>query len=279
MPEGDTIARAADTLHAALAGQVVTGFTASLAPVAVASDAHPLPGRTVVGVTAHGKHLVMAFSGGVVLRTHMRMHGAWHLYRPGERWRKSPRAARLRVETAPWVAVAFHVYDAELVRASGAAALPAVAALGPDLLAPVVDVAAVAARLRAEGARAIADVLLDQRVVAGLGNVFRSELLFLAGLDPRQAAGRLAPADAEDLVRRAVRLLRLNARPGTGRRITTGRHHPDDALWVYRRTGRPCRRCGTAIESYAELPTARRVYWCPGCQATRLTSAAPPVRC
>jgi endonuclease-8 len=277
MPEGDTIARAAAVLHQALAGQVVTAFTAALAPVAAAHETHPLPGRTVDRVTAHGKHLVMAFSGGVVLRSHMRMHGAWHLYTPGERWLTSPRAARLRLDTAPWVAVAFHVYDAELAGAADARALPVVAALGPDLLAPTVDVPAVAARLVGEGPRPIADVLLDQRVVAGIGNVFRSEVLFLEGLDPRGEAGRLTPEAADALVRRAVRLLGLNARPGAGRRVTTGRQHPGDALWVYQRTGRPCRRCGTPIESYADLPLARRVYWCPACQAGTLTADRPSV--
>lgn len=274
MPEGDTIARAAATLHAALADQVVTAFDTALAPVAAANDAAPLRGRTVTGVTAHGKHLVMAFSGGMVLRTHMRMHGAWHLYRHGERWQRSARQLRLRLDTPSWVAVAFNVHDAELVVVADASALPAVAALGPDLLAPAVDVPGVATRVRAEGARAIADVLLDQRVLAGLGNVLRSELLFLERLDPHSAAGRLTAAQAEALVRRAVRLLRVNARPGANRRITTGRRHPDEALWVYQRTGRPCRRCGTAIASYADLPLARRVYWCPACQAPALAPAA-----
>lgn len=271
MPEGDTIARGATVLHEALAGQLVTGFSSVLAPVASAAEAHPLAGRTVTHVAAHGKHLVIAFSGDLVLRTHMRMHGSWHLYRPGERWRRSSRALRLRLDTAAWVAVAFDVYDAELVAAADARDLPAIRRLGPDLTASDLDVAAAAARVRADP-RPLADVLLDQRVLAGIGNVFRSELLFLAGRDPRTPATTLDVADAETLVRSAARLLRLNARVGFGRRVTTGRHAPDARLWVYQRTGQPCRRCGTAIRSDVDAPVMRRVYWCPRCQPVRPAS-------
>lgn len=266
MPEGDTIARAAAVLHQALAGETVTGFVSELAPVAAVHDDHPVTGRTIDRAVAHGKHLVIVFSGGLLLRTHLRMHGSWHLYRPGERWQRAPRRMRLRLDTAPWVAVAFDVYDAELVPGRDPARLAAVATLGPDLLSPALDVAAVAARFAADGARAIGDVLLDQRVAAGIGNVFRSELLFLAGVHPRTSAGALSPEQCLALVQRAVVLLRANARVGTGRRVTTGRLSPNEALWVYQRTGEPCRRCGAPIESAAEAPVTRRVYWCPRCQ-------------
>lgn len=273
MPEGDTIARAAAVLHEALAGQAVTGFVSELAPVAAVHDDHPVTGRTVERAVAHGKHLVLVFSGGLLLRTHMRMHGSWHLYRPGERWQRAPRRMRLRLDTAPWIAVAFDVYDAELVPGHDPARLAAVATLGPDLLSPALDVTAVAARLAAAGPRAIGDVLLDQRVAAGIGNVFRSELLFLAGVHPRVSAGALSLAQRVTLVERAVVLLRANARVGAGRRVTTGRLSPHEALWVYQRTGQPCRRCGTPIASAAEAPLTRRVYWCPRCQPA--TEAAP----
>jgi endonuclease-8 len=273
MPEGDTIARAAAVLHQALAGQVVNGFVSELAPVAAVHDDHPVTGRTVERAVAHGKHLVLAFSGGLLLRTHMRMHGSWHLYRPGERWQRAPRHMRLCLDTAPWIAVAFDVYDAELVPGHDPARRAAVSLLGPDLLSPALDVAAVATRLGAEGARAIGDVLLDQRVAAGIGNVFRSELLFLAGVHPRTPAGALSVERCAALVQRAVVLLRANARVGAGRRVTTGRLAPGEALWVYQRTTAPCRRCGTPIESAAEAPLTRRVYWCPRCQPA---PAVPP---
>lgn len=271
MPEGDTIARAAAVLHAALAGQTVTRFVADLAPVAAVNDDHPVAGRTIDRAIAYGKHLVLVFSGDLLLRTHMRMHGSWHLYRPGERWQRSPRRMRLRLDTAPWVAVAFDVYDAELVPGRDPARLDAVATLGPDLLSPDLDEADVAARLFAGGPRAIADVLLDQRVVAGLGNVYRSELLFLIGVHPRTPAGTLSESVRARLVRRAVVLLGANARLDTGRRVTTGRLSPAEALWVYQRTSLPCRRCGTAIESAADAPVGRRVYWCPRCQPEATT--------
>lgn len=265
MPEGDTIARAAATLHAALAGQPVTRAESVLADVSAGLASRAVVGRTVERVTSHGKHLAITFSGDLVLRTHMRMHGAWHLYRPDERWRRAAHRLRIRLDTPPWVALAFDVYDAEVV-SGGAERVPAIARLGPDLLAPEVDVAAVAARLRGEGARPLGDVLLDQGVAAGIGNVFRSEVLFLEGLHPRTPADAITTAQAESLVRRTVRLLRLNARPGAGRRITTGRLAPTENLWVYQRTGRPCRRCGTLIQSWADMPVARRVYWCERCQ-------------
>ena len=265
MPEGDTIARAAATLHAALAGQPVTHAESVLADVSTAFAARRVVGRTVERVTSHGKHLALTFSGDLVLRTHMRMHGAWHLYRPDERWRRAAHHLRIRLDTPPWVALAFDVYDAEVV-AGQPERVPAIARLGPDLLAPLVDVAAVATRIRGEGARPLADVLLDQGVASGIGNVFRSEVLFLEGLHPRTPADAISTAQAEALVRRTVRLLRLNARPGAGRRITTGRLAPSENLWVYQRTGRPCRRCGTPIRSWADMPVARRVYWCDRCQ-------------
>lgn len=273
MPEGDTIARAAAVLHQALAGQVVTGFVSELAPVAAVHDDRPVTGRTVERAVAHGKHLVLVFSDGLMLRTHMRMHGSWHLYRPGERWQRAPQRMRLRLDTAPWIAVAFDVYDAELVPGDDPTRIAAVATLGPDLLNPSLDIAAVASRLGAEGARAIGDVLLDQRVAAGIGNVFRSELLFLAGVDPRTSAGALSTEQRAALVQRAAVLLRANARAGAGRRVTTGRLSPHEALWVYQRTGQPCRRCGEPIASAAETPLTRRVYWCPRCQPATVCSA------
>ena len=222
MPEGDTIARAAATLHAALAGQPVTHAESVLADVSTAFAARRVVGRTVDRVTSHGKHLAITFSGDLVLRTHMRMHGAWHLYRPDERWRRAAHRLRIRLDTPPWIALAFDVYDAEVV-AGVAERVPAIARLGPDLL-------------------------------------------FLEGLHPRTPADAITTAQAEALMRRTVRLLRLNARPGAGRRVTTGRLAPTENLWVYQRTGRPCRRCGTLVQSWADMPVSRRVYWCEQCQ-------------
>lgn len=266
MPEGDTIARAAAALHRALAGQVVTAFATGLAPLARVDDDTPIAGRTIDRCAAHGKHLLLHLSGALTLRTHMRMHGSWHLYRPGERWRRSPRAARIRLDTLPWVAVGFDIPVAEFVPDDDLRRHRSLAALGPDLADPGADRAAAVARLAADGTRAIGEALLDQRLVAGLGNVLRVEVLFLAGLHPDRPIGSLDAATLARVVDLGAMLLRRNVDPAVPARNTTGRLAPGEALWVYQRTGRPCRRCGTAIRSAVPGPEGRRVYWCPVCQ-------------
>ncbi len=266
MPEGDTIARAAAVLHEALAGQIVTRFTTALAHLARIDVDTPLAGQVVQRCAAQGKHLLITFSTGLVLRTHMRMHGSWHLYRPGERWQRPRRAMRVVIETATRVAVGFDVPDAEFLRDADLARARALIRLGPDLLAPDVDIAAIAARLIAEGPRPLGQALLDQRIAAGIGNVYRSELLFLASLHPSTTAGAVAAGTAAAIVVNAVRLLRANTVASIATRNTTGRTAPGEALWVYNRATRPCRRCGTPIQSAADGLESRRVYWCPLCQ-------------
>jgi endonuclease-8 len=267
MPEGDTITRAAAALHRALAGRVVTAFATGLAPLARVDDDTPLAGRTIEHCRSMGKHLLVTFSGGLVLRTHMRMHGSWHLYRPGERWQRTPRAARIRIDTDAWVAVAFDVPVAEFVREADLRRHRPLAMLGPDLADPAYDRADALARVAASGNRAIGEVLLDQRVVAGIGNVLRSETLFVAGVHPDTPAERLNGSDVARLLDVAAELLQRNARPDAfPTRNTTGRRAPGEALWVYQRTGQPCRRCGSLVRSAARGLEARRVYWCPACQ-------------
>lgn len=274
MPEGDTIHRAAAALHRALAGQVVTAFDTGLAPLALVHDDAPLSGRTIERCEAIGKHLLIWFTGGLALRTHMRMSGSWHLYRPGERWQRSPRAMRIRIDTAAWVAVAFNVPVAEFLAARAAARSPVLTALGPDLLAPTVDRPEALRRLVAAGPRPIGEVLLDQRVVAGIGNVFKSEILFLCGLHPDRLASTLSPDDHARILDTAVPLMRANTGAAAtggivtyrGLRRTTGRASEEERLWVYDRAGRPCRRCGAPIQSAARGVDARRTYWCEHCQ-------------
>jgi endonuclease-8 len=325
MPEGDTIFRAARTLHRALAGHVVTRFDTAYAPLARVHDDTPITGRTVDAVEAHGKHLVMRFSGDVAgpdaalsraasggpvsaqrqfadapsrigrtmapdsvlairhadagrvggawrgplaLRTHMRMHGSWHIYRPGERWQRPPREMRIVVGTADFVAVAFNVPDAEFERSGDVGARDAIAALGPDLLAPDFDPAEAVRRLQARGAMTIAEALLDQRALAGIGNVFKSEVLFEGGVEPFATVSTLTGDRLAALVAIARRQLAANVGPsqgGHGRR-TTGRLAPSEGLWVYGRGGRPCRRCGTPIAFAKPGVGARPTYWCPRCQ-------------
>jgi endonuclease VIII len=288
MPEGDTIYRAARTLNTALAGHVVERFETGLAQLAQVDRDEPIAGRTVERVEAAGKHLLMTLSphpnaqtprvgdpsGGLVLRTHMRMNGSWHIYRPGEKWQMSPRAMRIVIATSEWVAVAFNVYVAEFVRSDKLSRHRPVATLGPDLLGNF-DAAEALERVRRQGARPIHEVLLDQRVMAGIGNVYKSELLFLCNVHPDAPADALGDAEWAALMELAVTLLRTNVSessgPGIetyrGLRRTTGRMRPEDRLWVYSRGGRPCRKCATPIASRKDGDDARVTYWCPRCQA------------
>jgi endonuclease VIII len=268
MPEGDSIFRAARTLHRALAGHVVTRFDTAYAPLARVHDDTPITGRTIEAVEAHGKHTVMRFSGDLALRTHMRMHGSWHIYRPGERWQRPPREMRVLVATADFVAVGFNIVDAEFEAASAIGTRDAIAHLGPDLLAPGFDAAEALRRLRERGPVPIAEALLDQRALAGIGNVFKSEVLFEGGVHPETRVDALSDARLAELVDIARRQLAANVvetTPRFGRR-TTGRMAIAEGLWVYGRGGRPCRRCGTPI-TFARLGLgARPTYWCPRCQ-------------
>src|SRR5882672_6366926 len=184
MPEGDTIFRAAEALHRALAGHTVTRFESVYPALTRVAEDHPIVGRCVESVSARGKHLLIAFSGDLVLRTHMRMNGSWHLYRPAARWQRPARDMRVLVATASVIAVGFNVPVAELLTARDLARHEELRALGPDLLAATFDRDEVVRRMRARGRDAVADVLLNQRVVAGIGNMFKSEILFLAGIHP-----------------------------------------------------------------------------------------------
>jgi endonuclease-8 len=276
MPEGDTIYRAARTLNTALAGREIQRFETGLAQLAQVDREDPIAGRTVVSVAAAGKHLLMAFSGGLVLRTHMRMNGSWHIYRPGERWQLPTHAMRIRLDTADWVAVAFNVYVAEFVREERMPRHRPVATLGPDLLGDF-DAQHALSLVRARAVRPAHDVLLDQRVMAGIGNVYKSELLFLSKLHPDTPADAISDDEWLALMALAKRLLRENVAessgPGIvtyrGLRRTTGRLNPEDRLWVYSRGGQPCRKCGTPIASRKDGDDARVTYWCPRCQVIR----------
>lgn len=283
MPEGDTIFRAAAALRRALAGRVVTGFETGLAQLARVHDDTPLTGRTIETCESAGKHLLIRFSGDLTLRTHMRMSGSWHLYRPGEAWQRPAGEMRVRFDTDAWVAVAFSVPVAEFLRARDLPRSRALATLGPDLLSPAFDRAEALRRLAAGGDRPIAEVLLDQRVVAGIGNVFKNEVLFLSGVHPDRPAISLSDNERALILDTAVPLMRSNTGPGAGAEIvtyrglrrTTRRARADENLWVYGRTGRPCRRCGTPIVSGKRGLDARTTYWCPRCQPQLSRGLAP----
>ncbi len=230
MPEGDTILRAALALNKALASRVVTRFESVYPALTRIADDHPIVGRTIESATARGKHLLIAFSGDLILRTHMRMNGSWHLYRPDARWLRPARDMRVLVGTDEAVAVGFNVPVAELLTRRDLERHTQLGALGPDLLAAdreLFDSAEVVRRMRAHDREAIADVLLNQRVVAGIGNVFKSEILFVAGIYPFTPVARLDDADLQRIVAVALEQLRSNVldryrtlTPGIGRRTT-----------------------------------------------------------
>jgi endonuclease-8 len=274
MPEGDTIFRAARTLHRALAGSLVTRFESVYPQLTRVDDDTPLAGRTIERVESQGKHLLMRFSGDLVLRTHMRMSGSWHIYRPNERWQRPPREMRVLVATEPFVAVGFNIPVAEFETTHTLQRDDALGSLGPDLLSPQFDEAEALARMRRHPAEEIGPVLLNQRVVAGIGNVFKSETLFLCGVHPFTLVGTLSDDQLTTLLRTGRRLLGANVLPTSTEGIVTyfglrrtardAEHH--DRLWVYGRGNKPCRRCDTPIAARKQGLDARITYWCPQCQ-------------
>jgi endonuclease-8 len=274
MPEGDTILRTAKTLAKALVGQTVTHFESAYAQPSAAADQSPLEGQTVSAVRALGKHVLMEFSGGLTLRSHMRMNGSWHIYRPGEPWQRPRRFMRVLVETPAFVAVGFDVPVVELLSGKQLARHPALAKLGPDLLAPEFDEAQAVRRMEAQGAREVGEVLLDQKVCAGIGNEYKSEVLFLCGIDPRKAQSELTAAQRLELYRTARKLMLANVTIGgegpvtySGLRRTTRREDPRARAWVYGRSGERCRTCGARIVFFKQGDGARSTYVCPTCQA------------
>jgi endonuclease-8 len=275
VPEGDTIFRSARTLHLALAGRTVAEFRTVLAHLARVDVDTPLAGRVIEDVQSRGKHILMYFSGDLILRTHMRMHGSWHLYRRGERWKQPGRDMRVVIATDAFEAVAFRVPVAEFRTAAALARDEAIQSLGPDLLDPGADLGEAVRRLRARGQLTLAEALLDQRAVAGIGNVFKSEVCFEARLSPLISIGSIDEATLTRVLEIARRQLRANvpdARAAAlsmwrGGRRTTGRANPAEALWVYGRGGEPCRRCGTPVAVVKQGIDARLTYYCPSCQA------------
>jgi endonuclease-8 len=255
MPEGDTIHRAAAELRRALGEGPLAGFEAPRA-----RGRQPRPGERIVAVEALGKHLLVHFSGGSTLHTHLRMHGSWETYGPQERWRRAPHRARAIVRTDTAVGVCFDAPVVELLDSRDVARHPILSTLGPDLATPEPDLDDALVRLsRLPGDLPIGVALLDQRVSSGIGNVYKSEVLFARGIDPRARIADLSEAVRRDLLATAAHLLRANLGPGHRRTVPEG-------LAVYRRAGRSCRRCGARIVSFRQGEQARITYTCPACQ-------------
>jgi endonuclease-8 len=263
MPEGDTILKAARILDRALAGAIVTRFEPRVAS-AIRSIA--LGDVSISKVDAAGKNLLMFFTDGFVLRTHMRMSGNWHLYRHGERWRAHPDHVRVLMATANWVAIAVNVPVVEWVRERDLPHHAPVANLGPDVLKDPFDMDEVIRRARLQPDIAIGEVLLDQTVLAGVGNVFKSEAMFAARISPHTPVARLSDDQLRAILAVTVKQMRANAGEHSVGRATTGRMNPSEKLWVYRRADLPCRVCGAIIKARKTGPNSRSTYWCPACQ-------------
>lgn len=259
VPEGDTIYRAAAALRTALVGHTITRFEA-----ARLVGPSPTIGAAVEKVESHGKHLEIVFDDGIVLHTHMRMTGSWHLYRPGEKWRKRRHQARAIITTGEWIAVCFNAPVVETWREADQNRHPRAGRRGPDLCDTSSDLHECAARLfHYDNPNAtIADALLDQRVMSGIGNVYRCEVLWSCGIHPWATVGSVPESTCLDLVLTAAGQLRANLTSPV--RITA----PDvpGGLAVYGRNGQCCSRCGDVIRLTKHGEMARLLYWCPGCQ-------------
>ena len=251
MPEGDTIWRSAATLREHLAGRSLK----EVQPEAL----RVLRGRSLEAVEPVGKHLLMRFSGGWTLHSHMRMSGSWHLYRPGERWRRPRYHARAVLDFEDWTAVCFSAPVLQVVRDES----PAVGHLGPDILAEDFPLDLVLARARAAGPQTLGELLLDQRVCCGIGNVYKCESLWQRGLDPWRSSGELSDHEVQELFETARALMR----PNVSGRAAPRRYPGSGREAVHGRRGRPCPRCGTPIRSRPQGEQGRWTYWCPRCQA------------
>ena len=251
MPEGDTIFRTADRLRAALQGKrVISARPDSLKRLA---------GTTVNEVKPVGKHLMIRFDNGLALHTHMRMRGVWQVYPRGQQARRPQWQLKAMLETEDTIAACFAAPVVELIRDESLH----VGHLGPDILSDAWNVDEVVKRARLSGERPIGELLLDQRVSAGIGNVYRCEALWQRMVNPWTPATDLSDSEIAELFEVARRAMRANLGGPDSRRRFPGYGRGA----VHGRAGRPCPRCGTLIRVRAQGELARTAYWCPACQA------------
>ena len=274
MPEGDTIHKIASFLAPRLAGETVHNLAIGNDASArrwgqkrAAEWARECQGCKIRGVEARGKHLFIDFDNGVSVRSHLGMHGAWHRYRAGDDWQKPKARTSLVLTIGDEVYVCFNAREEELLRSTGIRRRIIDTRLGPDLLGPDPDYSAIMSRARQipDPEATVADVLLDQRVASGIGNVYKSEVLFI---NRRLPQTRIDTIDDDELKRHfqlAAELLGRNL--GGGKRITRFESDAAGRLWVYRRAGQPCLRCENGrIASAVTGRHHRSTFWCPGCQ-------------
>lgn len=260
MPEGDTVWRTARLLDRALAGRELTQTDFRVPQLATVD----LAGATVLSTATRGKHLLTRIDGGDhgrwTLHTHLKMEGAWQAYTPGQRWRRPATTARVVLTAGDHVAVGFDLGIVELLPRTEEHR--AVGHLGPDLLGDDWDEAEALRRLRADAARPIHEALLDQTLLAGIGNMYAAELCFTSGIRPDTPVGEVP--DLPRLLRRARLMLDHNRQ--RAEQSTTGDLRRGRRTWVYRQE--TCLRCGTQVQVQSRGPAGREraAYWCPGCQ-------------
>ncbi|MFO0724009.1 MAG: DNA-formamidopyrimidine glycosylase family protein [Myxococcota bacterium] len=258
MPEGDTLKKTAMRLTEAIAGATLTGYTAR-SPKAAAGD---LVGHRIEAVEARGKNLLIRFDDGRVLYSHLVMRGSWHIYRPGERWQLARGRAALVLETEGMLAVCFDTERVELLSARAAERYPALASLGPDLLAEDFDVAAALERYREVSDLTIGEAVMIQRLAAGIGNIYKSESLFEAKVSPFEKVGVLGDEGVARVLQAAQALLSASVdRAKVKMARTRGAR-----MMVYGRSGEPCYVCGAEIRMERQGDLGRSTYWCPECQ-------------
>jgi endonuclease VIII len=275
MPEGDTIFRTARALGRALAGKPVTKFRSTYPLLTRFDDDTPIAGQAIEQVESRGKWLLIHFSGGATLATHMLMSGSWHIYKPGERWQQPRGNMRILIENSDYIAVGFHVPVAKMLKPQELARATKIPPPAIDVLNENFNAGEVLRRTIACADEEVADVLLHQEVMAGVGNVFKSEVCFVTGINPFNRVALLDIEKLTDLIAAAQRLVAANVLEDSGetivtyggrKRRTTHEADPGASLWVYGRAGEPCRRCGDGIRRRIQGPDARVTFWCARCQ-------------
>jgi endonuclease-8 len=275
VPEGDTIFRTARALGRALTAKPVTSFRSTYPLLTRFDEDTPLAGQTVEKVEPRGKWLLIHFSGGDTLATHMLMSGSWHIYRHGERWQQPHANMRIVLENSDYIAVGFRVPVAKMLGANELARALRIPPAAIDVLSEDFNAAEVARRAMAHGGEEIGDVLLHQEVMAGVGNVFKSEICFVTETSPFCKVAALDAEKIAALIAAARRLVKANVLEDSGdaivtyggrKRRTTHELDPSASLWVYGRGGEPCRRCGERIRRRIQGLDARVTFWCGHCQ-------------
>jgi len=268
MPEGDTVFRTAARLRPVLAGRTIEAARARNRDFPAGS----LVGRTFAVVEARGKHLLMHLDDQRTIHSHLGMHGSWHLYQPGEPWRKDRRQAALVIEVPDSVCICFFPKVLQILSPDQLRRHVHLTRLGPDLLAEQVDEAEVLRRFRAHGSTPVGEAVMNQSIVAGIGNVYKSEILFLTRTNPLIPVGHLSDEQILKITQTARRWMAKNL-TGCPRRTRFALDR--QRLWVYGRSGKPCFECGQRIQLRRQGDLGRTTYWCPQCQAAPTFPESP----